>query len=1041
MGEADNPDSGQTRAPIPDTEPEKGAVENDSARDEPAADAAAPEAPAGRPAEEPSAGTPAETEAQPPPATTPAPPPTANQSALNEFVRIVQGHVDAPPRVEFYTAEEVARRRAEESERTASVDLDQYRAFRPRREAPGGSVGPTTPPDETFRRPAPEPPRGETRPQQPAPAPASSRAGRAPEGGERPPEAFRRRPRRPADDGNDVRADRPPARPHAEVDEAGWRRNLRRREPPTPENSWIATQPEFQRLWGASATAREPEPEPQPAPEAVPPPPPAARAQPPKPRRRPADLSTLLARYTGRQTEPPPRQKAQDSAPPRAAHPWPEPPAPAAPPAAATAPDASPAPAPPAAPAAPTEMPPPEAGSQSPEHQPAGAAEAAAPAPSRAAPETPETAPVADAGTAPQPPASAPTPAPAPEAPVTPAQPPAPDFPETRSPPEPEYLSSAPEAVSESVSESNPEPVSEAPPPMAPEVPVVPEAPGAPIHPPEPPAPPEHVAPAAPAAPDYPPEDIEAADPAEPQWQDQETWSDTGEWTEGNGETEPEYVAEPYYDEQTGEWTGTEDWADTAPADNAWQGTDTGEPPYDDAWPQEPEVPFQPEPVRYDAALPYYRKQQRAEWTPADDRQIYDPWSNLNERRRSKLPWLLLAGFLAAVAVGGLFAVPEATTRIVALLPDFEALVDRIIPDSVTADAPAPAPDGSGAATATDAPAVPLPAETADTAGAESTAAPAAPLAGGSPLPRDPSLRYRQRDDAARRTTTIYWRPKSVTRFPALTPAELAAQPEPPEPTGEAVMAPTGPLGEAAGEQSGAGTIALDGPAIDVSNLTAGSAADIGETVAEIAARVDRSEIAPVVESLRALIIEYPDDPRVLRQWGRVQLARNDPGAAAQAFEQTLKSEPDDRQARLGLGFALLAGGLKAEAGAEADTLIAASPDFVPAHLLRAEALGAIGALELGLEECAIVEGLDSMAGTGQWCRGAVYKRAGRFLEAQEFFSEALTIAEPDFVRSQQRYFRFKGYDTGQVDGINDDALLRAVTKCSVARDCMATRV
>jgi hypothetical protein len=92
------------------------------------------------------------------------------------------------------------------------------------------------------------------------------------------------------------------------------------------------------------------------------------------------------------------------------------------------------------------------------------------------------------------------------------------------------------------------------------------------------------------------------------------------------------------------------------------------------------------------------------------------------------------------------------------------------------------------------------------------------------------------------------------------------------------------------------------------------------------------------------------------------------------------------------------------------------------------------------LQECGTIEDAGAPAGLGQWCRGAVYKRGGRFLEAQERFAEALTFAEPDFVAALQRYFRYKGYDTGPADGINDDDLLKAVTKCSVARDCLATR-
>jgi len=754
--------------------------------------------------------------------------------------------------------------------------------------------------------------------------------------------------------------------------ERNWRRNLRRREPSTPDNSWLATQPEFQRYWGEHGEAEpappeypqeEPHVDPQVAPQSAPRP-----RQ--RPRRKPADLSTLMARYTARAEEqenfalPPSARQRQ--------------PSPAAPPTRDT----------------------------TPQHRPQGQA----PAPARKKAPDPKF-------------VASPLPAEMPEVePGRPAQTGSARVSQKVAPAPASGGASGTIIVSDGqvrVIEADGE-ASEA---RAPDA-------GEPAHPTD-----GMTGPAARTdepAPEMQPEydahgvsDIEARslpqedadtshlqmplDAAEIEWQDPETGAEYGS---GEGD----YLPPPPHEPQ---------------ADPLEPGLDTRK------WPSEPGGGPTHAPVRFDGPLPYQDASRDpqgpslADWDAANERLEFEPaWHAREGGMGFGGKFLVLLLFLG-VAGGGYAVWSGKTDQLVEFASSFIAAPgstpnpnlgdEPVVSQAPEAPAGNLAPISAATPPAAPAPGQPQPSTIPLGAVAQGPVAPAPAVvaAPGERVEPDPNMITRQIEGPAAQTTTLWWKPKTVTLFSALTPAELAGQPEPPSARGESVMAPSGPLPGAEGEGAGAASSSAD----------AGEVSRIDELIQSFAIKKAEDSIAPLLASA-------PGEPAYLMLSGRTALAKSSNLQALATFDKVLAADPGNADAKTARGRALANLGRATEAQAIAAEVLAQNANHLGALWLSVQAQSAMGALDAAIEICGRLEGAGALAGSAEWCRGVANKRARRPLQAETIFISALQSGSRDFVAARQLYFRFKGYFNGAVDGFSSDALLAAATRCTAVRDC-----
>ena len=765
-----------------------------------------------------------------------------------------------------------------------------------------------------------------------------------------------------------------------------WRRNLRRREPSTPENSWLATQPEFQRYWGNPA---EPEPEPpMDTPQEDPPAgraavPPDIPAAPKQPRRKPADLSTLMARYTARAEE----QEAFALPAPHNRPPSPEPVAPES-----------------------FAHEPPGPGPASQNH-PQGQEPAPRPAPARIRNTDPKF-------------VASPLPAEPPE--VEPGRP-------TRHDPSmpPQEKGRAPASgtipgtiivsdgqvkviepgseVCEDGGEDGPEDKHEDPPANAPA--------DASAQPPDPGA----DAAGAPYS-DSEPETISQYLPS-----DDPNYATVSIRPVAEPVSQPEPASDDGQGgDRRGRDTGESFSGDEPPAPESQY--DPEEP--QEWWPPEPPAVSLPEPVRFDGPLPYQRQMHNpqgpnlADWDAANERLDFEPAWHAGQGGMGwgrKLVLFLL--FLGIAGAGGYGVWSGEARRLV----DFAAtLMSAPKPAQEVAEAPAAPPAPVVAANDPEpAPATVTPPPAPDPAPAPPAPLPVISAIPGNRIAPDPNMKVRQAEGPAAQTTTLWWQPKTVTQFAALTPAELAAQPKPPTKRGESVMAPSGPLPGADAQ-----TATANPPASPInSHASAAEIARIDDLIQSYAIEKADAAIAPLLASA-------PREPSVLMLSGRTALVKSANLEALATFDRVLAVEPANADAKIGRGRALVNLGRATEAQAIAAEVLGANPNHLGALWLSVEARAATGALEEALELCGRLEAAGAAPGSAEWCRGVANKRARRPLQAEPIFINALQSGSRDFVSLRQLYFRFKGYFNGDIDGYSSDDLIDAATRCAAVRDC-----
>ncbi|VAW16430.1 hypothetical protein MNBD_ALPHA09-221 [hydrothermal vent metagenome] len=437
-------------------------------------------------------------------------------------------------------------------------------------------------------------------------------------------------------------------------------------------------------------------------------------------------------------------------------------------------------------------------------------------------------------------------------------------------------------------------------------------------------------------------------------------------------------------------------------------------------WPPEPPVNATVEPIRYDGVLPYQRPMHQpqdanlADWDAANERLDFDPaWQDRRGGGRG-LVWFLL--FLVVAGAGGYGVWSGEARRLVEFVSTF-----MNAPNSATGLTEEPAtqqPPEIAANEAQRAPDLGQPPAAASTPLAP-VAAPIVSAEPGDRVAPDPNLRIRQIEGPAAQTTTLWWQAKTVTQFPVLTPAELAGQPQPPTARGESVMAPSGPAPGAANRAD--------------AQVNSAEIARIDDLILSFAIQKADAAIAP-------LLAATPQAPPVLMLSGRTALAKSANFEALTVFDKVLAAGPADAktviEAKIGRGRALVNLGRATEAQAIAAEVLAASPDHLGAMWLSVEAQGATGALEAAMEICGRIEAAGAEPGSAEWCRGVASKRARRPLQAESIFINALQSGSRDFVSTRQLYFRFKGYFDGAIDGFSSDDLINAATRCTAVRDC-----
>ncbi len=431
-------------------------------------------------------------------------------------------------------------------------------------------------------------------------------------------------------------------------------------------------------------------------------------------------------------------------------------------------------------------------------------------------------------------------------------------------------------------------------------------------------------------------------------------------------------------------------------------------------WPSEPGGGSTHLPVRFDGPLPYQdadhdpQGPSLADWDAANERLEFEPAWHARERGMGFGGKFLVLLLLLGVAGGGYTVWSGKTDQLVEFASTFIAL-----PGSAPGQGDEPAvsqvpeaPAGDFAPIAGVTP-PPAPAPTSDqpqpstiplgtVAQGPVAPAPAVTAAPGERVASDPSMTTRQIEGPAPQTTTLWWKPKTVTLFSALTPAELAGQPEPPSARGESVMAPTGPLTGAEGE---GGT---------------SSSADTGE-VSRIDELIQSFAIKKAEDSIAPLLAGAPGEPAYLMLSGRTALAKSSNLQALATFDKVLAADPGNADAKTARGRALANLGRATEAQAIAAEVLAQNANHLGALWLSVEAQSATGALDAALETCGRLEGAGALTGSAEWCRGVANKRARRPLQAETIFISALQSGSRDFVATRQLYFRFKGYFNGTV--------------------------
>lgn len=286
-------------------------------------------------------------------------------------------------------------------------------------------------------------------------------------------------------------------------------------------------------------------------------------------------------------------------------------------------------------------------------------------------------------------------------------------------------------------------------------------------------------------------------------------------------------------------------------------------------------------------------------------------------------------------------------------------------------------------------------------------------------LPPDANLQTRQFDDPNGQKTTLWWKAKTVAQFPALTEAELAGQPQLTTPTGEAVMAPSGPLETANQAPASA-------PSLPQAN---------GE-VAKIVQQIANYQISDAAKAADKLISANSSAPNPLILKGHTDLLMAQNFEALTNFDKALNIEPQNELALLGRGKALVNLGRAIEAQNIAAGMLSTSPNLKGALWLSAEALASTGKLEGAMQICDRFGANGASISEAEWCRGVANKRARRPLQTEANFSSALQAASAEFISKYQRYFRFKGYYDGEISGVVDSALMQASTRCAATRDC-----
>lgn len=474
-----------------------------------------------------------------------------------------------------------------------------------------------------------------------------------------------------------------------------------------------------------------------------------------------------------------------------------------------------------------------------------------------------------------------------------------------------------------------------------------------------------------------------------------------------------------------------------------------------DLWPPEPAIRPYREPVRYDGTLPYQKQLDdgRASglysWAPANERPAHGAiWQHehaLPPRRRWKFPLFLV--MIAGAAGYGAFT--EDGNRIYAnasayVFEKLDRLQDNgaLVEEPVTHRAPeAPGEIARPASGAPDSRSLALPAPAAGNQGPSAASQQSADK-GQDRVSPDPNMVTRQVVNADQSTTTLWWKAKPVTRFPALNQDELAAQPKPLSARSESVMAPSGrlPVVQEPAIPSPASPLPIDSEPL-ILPTEARPAADTAVEVKRINRLIGSFKIDEARAAIAQLLVDVPGSPSALVLSGRTSLAKAANIQALKDFESALNAEPTNGDAMIGRARALINLGRANEALEIANAVLTAAPRNTTGLWLKIEALAATGNLGDANGLCDGLEPAGALAGTGQWCRGVANKRARRPIEAESDFINALQAGDPKLVRRSQLYFRYKGYYTGDIDGFFSDEMLQSATTCAVARDCDAAGI
>ena len=169
---------------------------------------------------------------------------------------------------------------------------------------------------------------------------------------------------------------------------------------------------------------------------------------------------------------------------------------------------------------------------------------------------------------------------------------------------------------------------------------------------------------------------------------------------------------------------------------------------------------------------------------------------------------------------------------------------------------------------------------------------------------------------------------------------------------------------------------------------------------------------------------------------GRIHLLRDRFADAGDDFARAREIKPQSLAAALGESEALLGQRRGAEALKIIEAAIAANPGEAAAYDLRARAHAMTGQSDLIAVDCAELSWKTGLAFAGKWCEAMAYKDAGRTRDSEAAFRAALDGGSEDFVRHRQRYLKFRGHYSGEIDGEVGPATNLALAGCAADPNC-----